>query len=535
MRAEDSKGSVENMRLSAIVRFPARLFSASIGVVLVLVVAVSPFVDYITKAPLTSYGVVFLLAALLIGIIIVVLVRLSSRRLNSTVFYSDRGFFVTVFVLSLVLFAVQVYIVNRGFFTTDWDVAVLTDFGAVEKHVGYYERYPNQFFLSNLFALIANVGGFFGVEGYRSVVLVGCLSVVCSVLMCSLAAKKIGGYSVGYASFALAAVFVGLSPWILVPYSDTYAMPWIMLAVLAYVCNERSPLKWSLIVLASIIGYSIKPTVIFIFIAILFVGFVTLCRTFRMREMLSLKATSKTIASVVCVAVIALCGVNAMKTVNAAIDDEQAFGATHFLMMGFNYERNGVWSGDDVVFSNSFDSRADRQRANLEVWQKRVKNLGVAGVSKLFVKKTLANYADGTLSWECEGKFYIDMSDRDSWVKHFYGISYDGGKADNLFAFPFQIIWMLVLSGIVFLFAKKGLAKEECAISLALIMLSVFLTLFECRGRYLLLYMPCFVFLSVLGWKAVGRLAVDAARNTGVRAPKSRFYSNTGRLHGRHL
>ena len=39
------------------------------------------------------------------------------------------------------------------------------------------------------------------------------------------------------------------------------------------------------------------------------------------------------------------------------------------------------------------------------------------------------------------------------------------------------------------------------AAGLALLGLSLFLTIFECRGRYLLLYAPYYVIGGVLGWR----------------------------------
>lgn len=98
-------------------------------------------------------------------------------------------------------------------------------------------------------------------------------------------AKRMAGYAVGYGALVLSAVMCGLSPWIMVPYSDTFGMFFTVFILWCYVCldkqvqnqdeqtsalagvhvdariDARTCCRWFLMGLAVVVGYAIKPTV----------------------------------------------------------------------------------------------------------------------------------------------------------------------------------------------------------------------------------------------------------------------------------
>ena len=47
------------------------------------------------------------------------------------------------------------------------------------------------------------------------------------------------------------------------------------------------------------------------------------------------------------------------------VDSEKAIGMTHFLMMGLCQEKDGVYSGDDVAFSEGIEDASERSAENL--------------------------------------------------------------------------------------------------------------------------------------------------------------------------
>ncbi len=88
--------------------------------------------------------------------------------------------------------------------------------------------YPNQLFLAGLFRRIYFLlTGVFGLDfyGYYFVlVLISTFCVFASVVFIGLIAKKIMPSFVALITFLCAVLFLGFSPWIMIPYSDTFAM-----------------------------------------------------------------------------------------------------------------------------------------------------------------------------------------------------------------------------------------------------------------------------------------------------------------------
>ena len=104
-------------------------------------------------------------------------------------------------------------------------------------------------------------------------------TVLCaSVVFTYLAARRLGRPPVAYAVGVLCFVFIGVSPWIGVVYSDTVAV--LPIAVLAYLIallrDTKSAIgrtaEWTAIGLVGAVGYAIKPTVVFAVLAVVVVA-----------------------------------------------------------------------------------------------------------------------------------------------------------------------------------------------------------------------------------------------------------------------
>ncbi|WP_165054702.1 MULTISPECIES: hypothetical protein [unclassified Adlercreutzia] len=497
-----------------ILRVARNLGILYIALVVIAVIVLSPAVSYACKAQAAFLSPAYVLIAALVGLGFILLLqnakRLVARYSLPVKMENDRLFFVVVVFSSIMLLVVQAFVVRSCWFVTGWDVAILANI--FDPPALYYSTYPNQLFLVGLFARIASWGASLGFDnGYLCVVVGSCLCTTASIALTSFAAKRLGGCGVGYAFLLLSSVFVGLSPWILVPYSDTYGMLWTTVLLFSYVCVDRRILKWSIISFSAVVGYSIKPTVLFVFLAILVVEGVRFCCRARSAADLHLKSgmmqTIALLAPVFLSLGLAFYVTSRVSDFDLCIDDNAAFSSTHFLMMGFNSETMGIWSEDDVYYSMSFERADERMMGNIQVWLERVDKLGPVGVAKLLTKKTLSNYADGTFAWEMEGSFYLDTHGRSELLKSIYGIDDTNPIIERTanFAPIAQIVWMFVLLGVVLCVLKRNPDDGETVAFLALFMLSVFLTLFECRARYLFLYMPYFIVLAVLGWSRLGR------------------------------
>jgi hypothetical protein len=474
---------------------------------LALAVFVAPFLNYPCRIDLVPMNFAYVILAFLVGLGICFGVLRARKAKRLQFFKSKKAFVCTVVVAMLLLLIAQAYIVKGVWFKTGWDVGALTNFG--NPNVSYYSTYPNQLFLAGLFERIAKFGALMGFTNkYLCVVVVGCLCVTLSVGMIAGVAQKLAGFAAGYVTLIFASVFIGLSPWILVPYSDTYGMFFTSAALFAYVFMKRPPVKVFAVVFIVLIGYMIKPTVIFVLMAIVLVEIVWGSANLRKRNV-PFKQNAKRIGFSIVAAAMAIVlalGTSAfVKDINIDIDENKAFTMTHFLMMGFNTERTGVYSADDVSYSQSFSNVADRQKANLETFKQRVNEMGPAGVIEQLAKKILINYDDGSFAWEMEGNFYKETHGSSDFLKSIYGVNDTSPEYSRtpLFKPVAQILWFVLLAGIVLLLKKKRLSKNEYVMLLAILMLSVFLMLFEARARYLFLYAPYFVCLGLVGFLSV--------------------------------
>ena len=112
----------------------------------------------------------------------------------------------------------------------------------------------------------------------------------------------------------------------------------------------------------------------------------------------------------------------------------------------------------------------------------------------------MLNYNDGTFAWGREGaNFYYKVLAKDSKIsellKNFF---YKDYKYNDIFKVITQLIWILVLI-LSFFAGTKELKNDNIILYLSVIGITLFLTIFECRARYLYCYSPIFVSLAMIG------------------------------------
>lgn len=192
-------------------------------------------------------------------------------------------------------------------------------------------------------------------------------------------------------------------------------------------------------------------------------------------------------------------------------DPERELGPTHFLMMGLNWDRCGVYSGDDVGYSASFATVAERTAANLQTAKNRVQSMGITGLAKHLARKSLVNFGDGTYAWGREGGFYSYVfPSRNHMVSPFLrDVFYTDGSCYPYFAVFQQLIWITILlssAGIMlYPLTEEERTAEVGVIALSLVGLVLFQTIFEARARYFFAYSPLYIHAAVLGWVGFAR------------------------------
>lgn len=487
------------------------------GIILLVVLFFSGPVDYACKHSYTADRQWLLFTVGIVGVAAVLLMAflLRGKFAGARKLLAKKSTFVLLTsVCSIILLLAQCYIVRSTWFETGWDVGAMVRVDSPDAMTPYLSQYPNQVFLYGLFRIVAYVGSLFGLQsGYLSLVLGGCLCVTLALWFSSQAARSIFGYAAGYATLAVSFCFVGFSPWFLVPYSDSYGILCPSVVLFCYCCLGNRRVKWALIAFFSFVGYSIKPTAIFVLFALLFVELcLGITRRDAERKRLSavLNPALATLLPFILGLVMAFGATAAVKNLGPELDPERAYSMTHFLMMGANAQTKGVYSEDDVAASRLCSDKASRQDMNIQEWESRIAEMGPLGLVELSLEKTLCNFADGTFAWGDEGHFWIAMHGDGGRIASYYGVGsfscVDDGTANaKVFQGMNQTMWLMVLCGMALGFLRKKTERGELTAYLALVSLAIFLMIFECRARYLFLYAPFFVMLGIAGWVGLYR------------------------------
>ena len=187
------------------------------------------------------------------------------------------------------------------------------------------------------------------------------------------------------------------------------------------------------------------------------------------------------------------------------INKEKKFGINHFLMMGWNEEGGGIWYLDDLLFSKSFNSYDERNKANIQEFKSRIKNMKFKGIIKHVIRKTLTNYNDGTFAYGKEGNFYLeDYNTGNIQLRKILSNIYkENGKQYWIFKQIMQILWITVLFFNIFSFSKN---KKIQVLQLSILGLTLFELLFEARARYLLAYAPIYIIIACVGFDNIIKL-----------------------------
>lgn len=300
-------------------------------------------------------------------------------------------------------------------------------------------------------------------------------------------------------ALALSVGWIALSPYILYPYTDVYVILFPLLTLWVWLFDAKPLRRWLLISLLSFIGYAVKPTALIVFIALV------LLEGLRFLAGRHDPARLRRAGAILCVVVIgALPGLAfqqlSVKALTGSAKPEEQHTITHFLMMGMNDETYGGRSEDDVIFSTSFDTLAERQAANLQVARERLASRSLTENLHFFAVKAYKAYADG--SFAAHGSFiHVEIPERTDKLSTFLRSLYMKKSAYGAHCTTIaQFAWLGVLTLCAYAAVAQRRRPVAAVIGLTLIGLTLYLLLFEVWPRYLFLYAPFFVILSSLAF-----------------------------------
>lgn len=538
---------VNNGRFSALAENLSGSIKYIYGTILALILTICLFcshMDYSYKKTMeyTNWQYltvgVFVIVALFWGIAIVdhLLARRREMHLNDArsaaaiqkkaeTFYNRTGFW--MLLVNALFFAGLVFCSYHYYFKTGWDAqtvegtANLIAIGNYEEAQSrYFSFYPNNVFLTFLFSVVIKLGYAVGVTNYYFVTIVfQCLLFAGTGYLLYCCAEKLLNSIWAVGVWALYALFVGMSPWVVIPYSDATGVFFPILIFYIYLCIRSGRYircNLVLLTLVSYVGYRIKPQILIMLIGIGIVAILEFVKSDAcVRKIWQRRLLWPALGILLGLGIVTA----GVKSTRLRINEELVFSIPHYLMMGLNEEFNGVINLEDQDFSMSYPTTEERTRANLQVASERVRQMGLPGLIRLWTRKTLTNFSDGTFAWWEEGEFYSqEMYEGNYYLRSLLsGFYYKHGEGFEGFVNYMQALWM----GILFLAAVASLKRKHCeaekVLMLSVVGLFLFETIFEARARYLFIYAPVFVLLAGLGarriWSCVGKRLYKASGN----------------------
>lgn len=425
-------------------------------------------------------------------------------------------------VSSLILLVVQLIIIYNIIFQTSWDVeavwygahwAAIGDKLGLEQMSEYFSLCPNNLFLVVIFSSILKLNNILG-EPFSNG---GLLLAIFQAIMINLAglilfkcAKRFVMVANAWKIYFVYSILVGISGWIVLPYSDGMGVIFPILLLYIYIrireCNGEVQRCGYILLLSAIavVGYYVKPYTSIVFIAIIVIETTNWWKKFISNYSRTMLLTMMrnivigVITMVVCNTLIL--GMN--RSVGFDLDKERAMGWQHYLMIGVNVESWGGYNDADLAFAKSFNDKEIRNKREMQLIVERIQNMGVKGCAELFVHKASKNFLDGNWGWGTDKSFYKEIyPSRSNGLCTYLRSWYYGFENSYCYnATIRQFIWIIVLIMIPFAsFTLKTLQSEQKVLFLAVLGFMLYLQIFESHARYVFVFVPLFLILAFVG------------------------------------
>lgn len=354
------------------------------------------------------------------------------------------------------------------------------------------------------------------------------LAVFCAVLLVLFVTKKIG---TAILTLVFHCIFLGISPWKMVPYTDgsTIAIPVLLLLLYVLFRNRKSRWRyglWGILMLCGVLGGIMKATCYVTLIAVLLVDLVWSV----LEEEVSVRARlcgigGKLVLLILAFCVGALCKQGIYRTLNYEYDANLEIGWSNYMYNGLNEDTTGACSGEGLDIVHAFEGadKADRVRYEINGIRKRLQDRGVLGTIRFWLRKQVMNFNDGTFSWYQEGYFQAwdyPLEVESSWKEPLRNFYWEDGSNYIWFTTISQGLWLFVLLGVVTKAVMtletadrrisghhetraEGMSDDLCLSTVMIVTfigMFLFVMLFEARARYLYNTIPVFSVMAILGY-----------------------------------
>lgn len=485
-------------------------------VIICLILLVTIFfqnLNYMCRKEFLFSNIVLLIIALLFLLFVSVLLTIKNYTQTHQMIHPYKA----VNIASICLFIFLLYISLNIYFLSGWDVGkIISDAkniinGERIEYETYYSQFPNQQLLLFLESVLFKIHQKFGVidikNGLMVLIAFQCiLYCITGNVLYRILFDYLDSVFFAWLGYLLFCLLLAVSGWVTIPYTDGMSIFFPILILRCYQKIEHGTahkiLWWISIGILSYWGFKMKPTVLIVLIAIVLTEIINIISDFSREKIKNISMIT---------AVLFICFLFSIPIFQIAIhstginiNKELDTGALHMIMLGLNNERDGFWNEADVNLSTNITNKTERKKAQMNIIMHRLNEYGLIGLLRHTARKTLVNFNDGSFAWGVEGGFYTQIyKEKNSVTSPFFrDLFYNDGNAYRTLSTIEQATWLGILffSGCCIFLKREKIFMVSV---LSLLGIIIFVTIFEARARYLMIYVPIFIMVAVVNLKSI--------------------------------
>lgn len=450
--------------------------------------------------------------SLIVAFIILIIWFFAYKFLNNEVHYlTTKKEIIFLIIYFLIVLFLEAMVLMQLNVMPGWDYGVIFDNAlkyATEGtrnnavYIEYFQYFPNNILIFVLMLISIKLGNLININPIISIEIMNVCFINFSLIMLYLTIRKKFGVKNSIFSSIISLFFLPIYLYSPIVYSDTLSLfigisfIYLFLNIDDNKINKKNTMIFILVGTLMFLGKSLKVTSLIVLIALI----------------INLVLKTKIKNSIIYLLTMFLSFILLNSMFNVVIVNRNSFHFnvndygqipyTHWIMMGVedkdadNSERNtyGGYNVHDYDKTESFATGKDAQKYNIKEYMNRVNKMGFVGYAEFLTKKSVNIWADGYYFSNVKlgispinnntilRKFLL----QDSTTKYF-GIYFTQGV-------NFSFLIALIIGAVL---KVKDKCEEVDYVRLAIIGIMIFLLFWEGRSRYLVNYIPIFIFIIV--------------------------------------
>ena len=461
----------------------------------------SYLVDNLAKLAIIMIGISLIISNLInedysiaiTNIIIIVLAYYSYQKLEEKDIIIDNKKLNKLFIIGiLILIIIQVLFIYIFMMQPEWDFGWVTNIARIksyqqnlpQEHILYLYNYPFNYSLVLIYEFLFKILGY----NINILFILGLIVIDISIIIIYMTLKNNFSNSTVAKISLIMLLFYPYISYVLIPYSDILALPFLSLAIFIIYRNNKINYDFKTVVLFSLvigIGALFKVLVLIIPIAYFIYGIIILSKF------------KKLIVIIPFIIVIILNHQFGLyidsKYYSYAKFSESGLTPLYWMYAGLNNDSMGQYNINDYNESLKWGIRLTKEE-KAEVTKfyqegiiERLNKLKISGIVEIIQHKLNITWSDGTYGM----KNYINIRPiRDSRTREFFA----SGEGKYIILFYSQLIHFSLMIGL------SKLLKNQGNLFFKLVFLGFFgyLLLFEAGPRYILLFSPILYIINAL-------------------------------------